>query len=117
VDILIYEEDHLTRALLQQWLGEAGYRVHIGTSCDADGPADLVIVNVYMPKHAGVQCIRNIRSAFPNTPLIAISGQFRSGLSAAGATAQTLGVQQVIAKPLLRADLLEAVRAIIGKAD
>ena len=119
VDILIYEEDHLTRALLQQWLGEAGYRVHIGTSCDTDlgRPADLVIVNVYMPKHAGVQCIRNIRSAFPSTPLIAISGQFRSGLSAAGATAQTLGVQQVIAKPLLRADLLEAVRATIGIPD
>jgi two-component system, chemotaxis family, chemotaxis protein CheY len=119
VDILIYEEDHLTRALLQQWLGEAGYRVHIGTSCDTalDGPADLVIVNVYMPKHAGVQCIRNIRAGFPNTPLIAISGQFRSGLSAAGATAQSLGVQQVIAKPLLRVDLLEAVRAIIGKPD
>ena len=116
VDILIYEEDHLTRALLQQWLGEAGYRVRIGTSCNTDlgCPADLVIVNVYMPKHTGVQCIRNIRSAFPNTPLIAISGQFRSGLSAAGATAQSLGVQQVIAKPLLRADLLEAVRAIIG---
>ena len=118
MDILIYEEDHLTRALLQQWLGEAGYRVHIGTSCDADDrPADLVIVNVYMPKHAGAQCIRNIQSAYPNTPLIAISGQFRSGLSAAGATAQTLGVQQVIAKPLLRADLLEAVRAIIGTPD
>jgi DNA-binding response OmpR family regulator len=119
VDIVIYEEDQLTRALLQQWLGEAGYRVHTGISCDTDldGPADLVIVNVFMPKHTGVQCIRNIRSAFPNTPLIAISGQFRSGLSAAGATAQTLGVQQVIAKPLLRGDLLEAVRAIIGTPD
>jgi CheY-like chemotaxis protein len=116
---VIYEEDHLTRALLQQWLGEAGYRVHIGMSCDMDldGPADLVIVSVYMPKHAGVQCIRNIRSAFPHTPLIAISGQFRPGLSAAGATAQTLGVQQVIAKPLLRVDLLEAVRSIIGTPD
>jgi hypothetical protein len=46
--------------------------------------------------------------------LIAISGQFRSGLSDAGATARTLGVQQVIAKPLLRRDLLKAVRGMIG---
>jgi hypothetical protein len=46
--------------------------------------------------------------------LIAISGQFRSGLSDAGATARTLGVQQVIAKPLMRRDLLEAVRGMIG---
>ena len=31
VNIVIYEEDHLTRALLQEWLGEAGYRVRTGT--------------------------------------------------------------------------------------
>jgi DNA-binding response OmpR family regulator len=114
VDILIYEEDHLTRNLLKQWLGEAGYRVRLGMprECGIGSPADLVIVNVSMPKHAGAQCIRNIQAAHPNTPLIAISAQFRSGLSAAGATAQSLGVQQVIAKPLVRADLLEAVRGI-----
>jgi DNA-binding response OmpR family regulator len=119
VDIVIYEEDSLTRALLQQWLGEAGYRVRIGMprDTDPDRAADLVIVNVFMPKHAGAQWIRCIQAAHPNTPLIAISGQFRSGLSAAGATAQTLGVRQVIAKPLLRADLLDAVRGIIGTPD
>jgi CheY-like chemotaxis protein len=119
VDILLYEEDQLTRALLQQWLGEAGYRVHLGMPRDTglDGAADLVIVNVYMPKHSGVQCIRNIQAAHPNTPLIAISAQFRSGLSAAGATAKALGVRQVLAKPLVRADLLEAVRGIAGASD
>jgi DNA-binding response OmpR family regulator len=118
MDIVIYEEDDLTRALLRQWLTEAGYRVHIGTACGGvDCAADLVIVNVSMPKHAGAQCVRGIQAAHPNTPLIAISAQFRSGLSAAGATAQTLGVQQVIAKPLVRAHLLEAVRAMTGPAD
>jgi DNA-binding response OmpR family regulator len=118
MDIVIYEEDDLTRALLRQWLTEAGYRVHTGMACGGGaGTADLVIVNVYMPKHAGAQCIRGIQAAHPNTPLIAISAQFRSGLSAAGAAAQTLGVQQVIAKPLVRAHLLEAVRAMIGAPD
>ena len=118
MDIVIYEEDDLTRALLQQWLSEAGYRAHIGMPCGGvDRAADLVIVNVYMPKHAGAECIRGIQSAHPNTPLIAISARFRSGLSAAGATAQTLGVQKVIAKPLVRTDLLEAVRAMMGPPD
>jgi DNA-binding response OmpR family regulator len=58
--------------------------------------------------------VREIQAAHPGTPLIAISGQFRAGLSAVGATAQTLGVQQVIAKPFTCTDLLAAVRAIIG---
>lgn len=116
MNIVIYEEDDLTRALLQEWLSEAGYCVHLGTPrrANRDYPADLVIVSVYMPKHAGAQCVRDIQTAHPGTPLIAISGQFRSGLSAGGATAQSLGVQQVIAKPLARGDLLEAVRGIVG---
>ena len=115
--IVIYEEDYLTRGLLQEWLSEAGYRVCSGKLRDANcqTAADLVIVSVYMPKHAGAQWVRDIQAAHPGTPLIAISGQFRSGLSAGGATAQSLGVQQVIAKPLNCRDLLEAVRGIIGR--
>ncbi len=115
VNIVIYEEDHLTRALLHEWLGEAGYRVRTGRDDpNLDRPADLVIVNVYMPKQAGARRVRDIQAAHPNTPIIAISGQFRSGLCAAGAAAQTLGAQQVIAKPLIRTDLLNAVRGMIG---
>jgi len=118
-DIVIYEENDLMRALLEEWLSGAGYCVHAAASHDPQGGglADLVIVSVYMPKHAGAQLVREIQAVHPGTPLIAISGQFRSGLSANGAIAQTLGVQQVIAKPLTRTDLLGAVRAIIGGPD
>jgi DNA-binding response OmpR family regulator len=114
--IVIYEEDYLTRALLREWLSEAGYRVHLSTSGDENRQwtADLAVVSVYRPKHAGARWARDIEKAHPGTPLIAISGQFRSGLSSNGATAQSLGVQYVIAKPLIRRDLLEAVRGIIG---
>jgi DNA-binding response OmpR family regulator len=117
--IVIYEEDYLTRTLLREWLREAGYGVYVGTLYDANRKRipDLVIVSVYMPKLAGAQCIGDIKKAHPGTPLIAISGQFRSGLSAGGATAQSLGVQQVIAKPLIHRDLVEAVQGIIGVAN
>jgi DNA-binding response OmpR family regulator len=115
-DIVIYEDNDLMRALLQEWLSDAGYRVRAalpGRMGDL-GKAGLVIVSVYMPKHSGPQLVREIQAAHPGTPLIAISGQFRAGLSAVGTTAQTLGVQQVIAKPFSCTDLLAAVRAIIG---
>jgi DNA-binding NtrC family response regulator len=114
--IVIYEDDYLTRTLLQEWLSEAGYSVYLSTLREANfkETPDLVIVSVYMPKHAGAQCIGDIKKTHPGAPLIAISGQFRSGLSAAGAAAQSLGVQQVIAKPLIHRDLLEAVQGIIG---
>jgi len=117
--IVIYEEDDLTRALLREWLSEAGYDVHQGMPGDANRSwkANLVIVSVYMPKQAGAQGMRDIQTAHPEVPLIAISGQFRSGLSAGGATAQSLGVQKVIAKPLIRVDLLEAVRDLLADQD
>jgi DNA-binding response OmpR family regulator len=116
LNIVLYEDDYLMRNLIREWLSEAGYRVRLAAQRDAqpDGQADLVIVSVYMPKHAGATWVRDIQAAHPGTPMIAISGHFRPGLSQAGATAQALGVQQVIAKPLVRNALLESVRGIIG---
>jgi DNA-binding response OmpR family regulator len=104
------------RALLKEWLSEAGYCVCASAASGGQrgDTADLVIVSVCMPKQAGVKLVHEIQKAHPGKPLIAISGQFRAGLSAAGATAQALGVQRLIAKPLSRAELLEAVRAVIG---
>jgi CheY-like chemotaxis protein len=117
--ILIYEENDLMRALLEEWLGEAGYIVHAAASHEprSGGPADLIIVSVYMPKQAGAQLVREIQTIHAQTPVIAISGQFFAGLTANGAIAQSLGVQQAIAKPLNRLDLLSAVRALIGAPD
>jgi DNA-binding response OmpR family regulator len=115
-NIVIYEDNDLMRALMQEWLSSAGYRVRTEASdlTSDPGRAALVIVSIYMPKHSGPQLVREVQAAHPGTPLIAISGQFRARISTVGATAQTLGVQQVIAKPFTRADLLAAVRAIIG---
>jgi DNA-binding response OmpR family regulator len=114
--IAIYEEDRLMRALLQEWLCSAGYRVQAAEPPAAEPArkADLAIVSVYMPKHAGAHLLQEVQAAHPGTPLIALSGQFRCGLSTAGATAQSLGVEQVIAKPLTRDALLGAVHAMIG---
>jgi DNA-binding NtrC family response regulator len=115
-DIVIYEEDSLTCALLKEWLGEAGYHVRIGNRCEPKGDArcDLVIVSVYMPKQSGARCTQDIQAAHAGTPMIAISGHFRHGLTPTGPTAQFLNVRQVVAKPLVRKELLESVRGIIG---
>jgi DNA-binding response OmpR family regulator len=117
LDIVIYEDDQLTRNLLREWLGEAGYSVRRGgfEQVQSGRRADLVIANVYRPKQCGDGWLRDIQAAHPGIPVIAISGHFRSGLCSSGSTAKTLGVQQVIAKPLNRADLLAAVRAMIGQ--
>ncbi len=104
------------RALLQEWLCSAGYQVR-DPSPPGNGSAasvDLAIVSICSPKQAATCTLPAIQAAHPNTPLIALSGQFRGGLSSAGSAAQSLGVAQVIAKPLTRDALLGAVHAMIG---
>ena len=117
--IVVFEADDLMRELLQEWLTGAGYRVSAVTPCDPPPhvATDLVIVNIGMPKHAGTRNADRFRAAYPGTPIIAISAQFRADLSTAGTTARALGVAQVIAKPLTRDALLAAVSAIIDPAN
>src|SRR5579872_943641 len=118
--IAIYEDDEHVRALLQEWLSEAGYRVEVPAGghapCDSGEPVDLAIVSVFMPKERGHERIRTIRERHPCSLLLAISGQFRSGLPPIGPMAETLGVHRIIAKPCSRQDLLQAVRAMIEGA-
>ena len=116
--IVIIEEDKLMRGLLVEWLSAEGYSVHAAAPDDsqASDDPDLVIVDVYMPRREGVERLRAVKAAHPETPLIAISGQFRPGLPGSCAAAEALGVRQVIAKPFARRDLLAAVHSAIGPA-
>jgi DNA-binding response OmpR family regulator len=116
--IVIIEEDGLMRGLLNEWLTAEGYAVReqrLRTPPQGDG-ADLVIVDLYMPRQAGAEVVRAVQHAHPGTPVIAISAQFRPGLDGSWWAARTLGVRQLIAKPFTREDLLGAVRGIIGPA-
>jgi CheY-like chemotaxis protein len=116
--IVIIEEDKLMRELLVEWLSAEGYSVRAAAPGAAQVPntADLVIVDVYMPRHEGANRLGAVKTAYPETPLIAISGQFRSGLVGSCAAAAALGVRQVIAKPFTRRDLLAAVYSVVGPA-
>lgn len=114
--IVIIEHDLLIRSLLVEWLTAEGYDVHGHAEDDGQtpAPADLVIVDVYMPRGLGVDRLCSARRAYPSVPIIATSAQFRAGLDCAGPTAQALGVDRVIAKPFGRKALLDAVRSVIG---
>lgn len=116
--IVIIDDDELMCGLLEAWLSEAGYTVRAASLGDAPaaGSADLVIVDLHLPRQAGLETVHAAHRAHPGAPVIAISGRFSPGLAGPCAAARALGVQAVIAKPLSRDDLLGAVRAVIGAA-
>lgn len=106
------------RGLLTEWLTGAGYAVRersLRAAPDEAG-AVLVIVNLYMPRQAGVDVVRAVQLAHPGIPVIAISAQFRPGLAGSWWAARALGARKLIAKPFTREDLLEAVHGVIGPA-
>jgi len=100
--------------LLVEWLRQAGHEVAAAAQADRDTTVDLVIISLHSPKRQGSGVIRAMRSIHPRTPFIAMSSQFRAGLSPVGAAARELGVERVLAKPLTRDELLAAVAAVIG---
>ena len=116
--IVVIDADDPMRALLKEWLVDAGYAVSDGAPCDPPDlcRADLVILDMYMPRQAGAQFVRRMQQIYPDTPMIAISAQFRAGLDTSACAAQALGVRRLVPKPCTRGDLLEAVSAAIGPA-
>jgi len=116
--IVILEEDDLMRGLLTEWLTGAGYAVRERglRAAPAGEGADLVIVDLYMPRQAGADIVLAAQQAYPGAPVIAMSAQFRPGLDCSAGAADALGVSRLVCKPFTREDLLGAVRALIGPA-
>jgi DNA-binding response OmpR family regulator len=114
--IVVVENDQLMQRLLVEWLEAEGYGVRVFSSCaDVVGAApDLVIADVYMPRQGGCDKLRSVRTAWPATPLIAISAQFCGELASASVTASGMGAKRIIAKPFTRDTLLSAVRDLAG---
>jgi DNA-binding response OmpR family regulator len=114
--IVVIEKDDLLRGLLKEWLSAEGYAVreHRLREPPAGDQADLVIVDLYMPRHEGGDIVRAVKHAHPGAAVIAMSARFRRGLTGSWRAAQALGAQRLIAKPFTREELLEAVRAVIG---
>jgi DNA-binding response OmpR family regulator len=114
--IVLIEANALMRELLVEWLGSEGYEVEVAAACaNAASPRpDLVIVDLQSPRDEGTRTIGAVKRRYPDVPILAMSGAFSPQVRAEGSTATALGARRVIAKPFLRHDMLEAVRALVG---
>lgn len=116
--ILVIEDEPDVRNLLKDMLELAGYGVALATN-GVEGiahhrrhPADLIITDIMMPQKDGVETIRELKRDFPNLKIIAITG-YRGSFNRLPA-AEVLGAQRTIVKPFTRADLLDAVAALLS---
>jgi len=119
-DILIIEDDAITREAMAEWLQAAGYGVRkaadgsAGLAAVKSAAPTLVVTDIHMPGMNGAMVIAELKQQYPEIPVIAISGLFDSGHGMDADAAIALGAARALAKPFKRRDLLRAVADLLG---
>lgn len=114
--ILVADDDPGICRTLQIGLTKAGYEVteardgEEATKLWRDPGADLVIVDIYMPKKGGLQVIRDLQAHSPSIPVIAMTNGGRSGNLNPLSYSEVLGAVRTIAKPFTLQDMLAVVK-------
>jgi CheY-like chemotaxis protein len=101
--VLLVDADPALAQLLEEWLSREGCVV-------VQERPDLVVVDLPFPRERGAEVIERLARAHRGTPIIALSSNFFAGIESSGAVARSLGVACVLAKPLTREALLDALR-------
>lgn len=118
--VLIIDDDAIMRDLMADWLEAAGYRICKAANCSAAvaelrraAPA-LIISDMFMPGPCGATAIAQMKQAVPGVRVIAVSGHFNSGQGLSAQGALDAGAARAFAKPVKRADLVQAVAELLG---
>ena len=110
--ILVIDDDHLVRYALSKILSSYGYEVVTaadgkrGMTVLRDEHPDVVITDIIMPEQEGIDTIIQIRRERPGIKIVAISGGGRIRNIDFLEMAQSLGADEVLAKPFEADELL-----------
>ena len=121
--ILVIDDDPVIRSLLRRQLEQADYVVmdapngKVGLAMGRDQPPDIVVTDIYMPERDGIEVIREIRSSWSKTRIIAITGgslqdPFGSIVKPA---AHLLGADKILTKPFDQQTLLLAIKETLSR--
>jgi YesN/AraC family two-component response regulator len=122
--ILVVDDEETVREMVTKMIQPAGHEVIEATNgseardaCN-DGPVDLIITDIVMPKKNGIDLIMDVKKNFPDIPVIAISG----GGGITGRydyleIAKLVGAKNILKKPFSMADIRSAVDDIINKKE
>lgn len=117
--ILLIDDDAMIRHLVTAVLVRAGYEVvqaengRLGANLFRAAPTDLVISDLIMPDHEGLELIAALRREWPALPIIAMTG-IASRSSLYLGMAAKLGACRTLTKPFAPKLLLSAVEELLG---
>lgn len=79
-----------------------------------DNDVKLVITDIIMPEKEGLETIQELRHAFSNMPIIAISGGGSMDGDQCLMMARHLGANMILRKPVSREELCKAVSSLLN---
>ena len=114
--VLVADDEAGDREVMAAILAEAGHELHLA----ADGsealrifsrrPIDVVVTDIVMPGHDGVELILDLKRLDPEAEVVAISGKGDTGLH----FANLAGASVVLKKPVSADALVAAVERIVS---
>jgi two-component system, chemotaxis family, chemotaxis protein CheY len=127
--VLVIDDEPDVRDSISQILSRVGFEVLTadngvtGVEDFLRRPADVVIVDIIMPRSNGIEVIKKLRAAFPGARIIAITGGGNFGplsykpdtivTDSYLASARQSGADAVMSKPFHRSDLIALVRSLV----
>ena len=117
--VLVVDDHQDTRDLLFVILKTEGYDVALAADGDEalaayrEHAADVVILDMFMPRKDGVTTIRELRTEFPGVTIVAMSGDANAWHDAL-VEARTAGAQLTLRKPLEPWVLLRALEGLLS---
>ncbi len=119
--LLVIEDDVQFCEMLAQMLDQAGHEVEmaangvLGMQKFHSNPPDLVITDILMPEKDGIDTILEMKREREGIKIIAMSGGRRAITPQFNLdSAALIGVQQTLAKPFTRQQLLQAITDVLG---
>jgi CheY-like chemotaxis protein len=119
--ILVMDDDELLRGALRVVLEGVGYEVLEGADGEAglrlqrERPADLVLVDIFMPERDGLEVIKALRVESPRAKIIAMSGGGKTGQIEVLRAAAAFGAARTLLKPFPPQQLITAIREVLGE--
>ncbi len=117
--VLIIDDSDQIRLSIRMALEDAGYEVeeaadgNVGIQLYKENPADLIISDLIMPDKEGLETITELLKNFPESKIIAISGDCRIDPGSYLFIAKKLGALRTFSKPIDLAELIDAVGELL----
>lgn len=116
--VLVVDDNADMRSFVKIVLERAGFEAQ--TAADGEGaldvqrahPIDVLITDIFMPEHDGIELIHQFKSAFPQVKIIAMSGGGRISTWDYLPVATDIGADLVLRKPFAADTLLGMLREL-----